>query len=161
MRNSDRPSQRPQSSPLGSAGRRRWAVLIVDPDIESARRLAAALSPNIFATVESGRAAFDAIQLRMPDLIVTELDLPDMPGVDFIARIHSTPATHNVLILVATRRTSVRDKIAAFQAGADDYLVKPLDAQQFVAHAQLVSRIMQVIGREPPAAPTRAIRPGE
>lgn len=161
MRSSDGPSQRPQSSHFGSAGRRRWAVLIVDPDFESARRLAAALSPNILAIVESGRAAFEAIQLRMPDLIVTELDLPDMPGVEFIARIHSAPATHNVLILVATRRTAVRDKIAAFQAGADDYLVKPLDAQQFVAHAQLVSRFMQVIGREPPAAPNRPTRSRE
>jgi DNA-binding response OmpR family regulator len=42
----------------------------------------------------------------------------------------------------------VRDKIAAFQAGADDYLVKPLDPHQFVVHAQMVSRFIQVIGRE-------------
>ena len=155
VRSSDGASQRPLSPRFGNAGRRRWSVLIVDPDVEAAWRLAVALAPNIIAIVESARAAFDAIQLRMPDLIVTELDLPDMPGAEFISRIHSTPATHNVLLLVATRRTAVSDKIAAFQAGADDYLVKPLEPQQFVAHAQLVSRFLQVIGREPPAAPTR------
>src|SRR5215469_10821936 len=153
VRSSGGAGQPPQSSHPGRTGRRVWTVLIVDPDIEGARRLAAALAPNIIAIVGSARAAFDAIQLRMPDLIVTELDLPDMPGAEFIARIHSTPATHNVLLLVTTRRTSVRDTIAAFQAGADDYLVKPLDPQQFVAHAQLVSRFLQVIGREPPALP--------
>jgi DNA-binding response OmpR family regulator len=132
----------------GMARGRPWAVLIVDPDIEGGRRLAAALAPNATAVVGSARAALDAIRARIPDLIVTELNLPDMPGIDFIARVHDVPATHNVLLLVATQRGSVRDKIAAFQAGADDYLVKPVDAQQFIAHVQLVSRFLQVLGRD-------------
>jgi two-component system, OmpR family, response regulator len=153
VRSSGGAGQPPQPSHSGRTGRPAWTVLIVDPDADGARRLAAALAPNIIAIVGSARAAFDAIQVRMPDLIVTELDLPDLPGVEFIARIHAAPATHNVLLLVATRRTAVRDKIAAFQAGADDYLVKPLSPEQFVAHAQLVSRFLQVIGREPPALP--------
>jgi DNA-binding response OmpR family regulator len=123
-------------------------VLIVDPDIEGGRRLAAALAPRAAAVVSSAHAAFEAIRSRMPDLIVVELTLPDMSGIDFIARVHAAPATRNVLLLVATQRGSVRDKIAAFQAGADDYLVKPLDAQQFIAHVQLVSRFLQVLGRE-------------
>jgi two-component system, OmpR family, KDP operon response regulator KdpE len=161
MRNSDEAGQRSQSAHLGRAGRRAWTVLIVDPDVEGARRLAVSLAPNIVAIVGSARAAFEAIQSRIPDLIVTELDLPDMPGAEFILRIHSTPATHNVLLLVATRRTAVSDKIAAFQAGADDYLVKPLTPQQFVAHAQLVSRFLQVIGRELPGPPTQSSSPGE
>jgi DNA-binding response OmpR family regulator len=128
-------------------GRRPWAVLIVDPDIEGGHRLADA-SRHAAAVVGSARAALEAIRLRMPDLIVTELNLPDMPGIDFIARVHDVPATHNVLLLVATQRGSVHDKIAAFQAGADDFLVKPVDAQQFIAHVQLVSRFLQVLGRD-------------
>ncbi len=127
---------------------RRWTILIVDPDQEAGKRLADSLAPSITAVVGSARAALEAMRFRMPDLIVTELDLPDISGIEFIARIHSAPATRHVLLLVATRRTSVRDKVAAFQAGADDYLVKPLNPQQFVDHVQLVSRFIQVIGRE-------------
>jgi DNA-binding response OmpR family regulator len=123
-------------------------VLIVDPDIEGGRRLAAALAPSATAVVGTARAAFEAIRVRMPDLVVAELELPDMQGIDFIARVHAAPATRNVLLLVATQRTSVRDKIAAFQAGADDYLVKPVGSQQFIAHVQLISRFLQVLGRE-------------
>jgi DNA-binding response OmpR family regulator len=136
--------------PTPAPGRkeRRWTILIVDPDQESGRRLAEALTPNVTAVVGSARAALDAMRYRMPDLIVTELDLPDVSGIEFIARIHAAPATRHVLLLVATHRTAVRDKVAAFQAGADDYLVKPLHPQQFVDHVQLVSRFIQVIGRE-------------
>lgn len=159
-RTTDAAGQQPLTSRsmTTGTGRRPWTVLIVDPDIEGAQRLAAALAPNLIAVVDSARAAYEAIQAKMPDLIVTELDLPDMSGVEFIARIHSTPATRNVLLLVATRRTSVGDKIMAFQAGADDYLVKPLDPQHFVTHAQLVSRFLQVIGRDPLTG--HATRPG-
>jgi DNA-binding response OmpR family regulator len=129
-------------------GRRPWTILIIDPDHDARKRLAEALAPNITAVVGSAHAAWEAIQLRLPDLIVTELDLPDASGIELIARLHAAPATRHVLVLVATTRSSVRDKIAAFQAGADDYLVKPLDPQQFLVHAQMVSRFIQVIGRE-------------
>ncbi|HZC79033.1 MAG TPA: hypothetical protein VE258_14875, partial [Ktedonobacterales bacterium] len=57
----------------GMARGRPWAVLIVDPDIEGGRRLAAALAPSVTAVVGSARAALDAIRARIPDLIVTEL----------------------------------------------------------------------------------------
>lgn len=157
-RTNDAAGRQPLLSRSMTTGRRPWTVLIVDPDIEGARRLAAALAPNLIAIVDSARAAYEAIQVKPPDLIVTELDLPDIPGVEFIARIHSAPATRSVLVLVATRRASVGDKIMAFQAGADDYLVKPLDPQEFVTHAQLVSRFLQVIGRDPLTG--HATRPG-
>ncbi|HEV2236883.1 MAG TPA: response regulator [Ktedonobacterales bacterium] len=145
MKNGGGP-ERPTPGP--GRNQRRWTILIIDPDHEAGRSLANALAPNVTAVVGSARAALDAMRFRMPDLIVTELDLPDASGIEFIARIHGTPATRHVLLLVATRRTAVRDKVAAFQAGADDYLVKPLNPQQFVDHVQLVSRFIQVIGRE-------------
>jgi DNA-binding response OmpR family regulator len=124
-------------------------VLIVEPDVETARRVAAALASSAeVGVVRSAREAVTAIQLRIPDLMVTELDLPDATGVQLIAYVHNAPATRHMLLLVLTRRTSVRDKIAAFQAGADDYLVKPVDPRQVVEHVHLLSRFQQTIGRE-------------
>lgn len=123
------------------------AVLFIDPDTESAERLSRALrGVSAVAVVSTAQAAAAAINTRMPNLIVLELDLPDASGFDFITHVHNMPATRNVLIMVVTSRTAVHDKITAFQAGADDYLVKPVDAQQFAIHVQLLSRFRQVIG---------------
>jgi DNA-binding response OmpR family regulator len=121
------------------------AVLFVDPDMEGAERLARAL-PNLsaFAVVPTAQAALSAIAVRVPDLVVSEIDLPDGNGVQLLARIHGAAATRRVLLMVLTHRATVRDKIAAFQAGADDFLVKPVDADQLATHVRLVSRFRQV-----------------
>ena len=122
------------------------AVLIVDPDAENANRLAKAISARcVVAVAGSAQQALATMRQRMPDLVVTELDLPDANGLEFITTIHSTPATRNVLLMVVTRRTAIRDKIAAFQAGADDYLVKPVEGQLFEIHVQLLSRFRQTL----------------
>lgn len=132
----------------GGGSRQPLAVLFVDPDLERTTRLAQDLPrPLDYRIVPSARAALQAIQTRMADLIVTELNLPDANGADFIKHIHETPQTRNILILALTARTSVRDKIAAFQAGADDYLVKPISAQELAVHMHLLSRFQRVIGR--------------
>ena len=122
------------------------SVLFVDPDVEGAERLAGVLRrSNAVAVVASATAAFAAMAARMPSLIVTELDLPDASGLDLLASLRQNSATRNVLLMVVTRRSGVRDKILAFQAGADDYLVKPLSPQQFEMHVQLLSRFRQVL----------------
>lgn len=123
------------------------AVLFIDPDTESAERLSRALrGVSAVAVVPTAQAATTAMNTRMPNLIVLELDLPDASGFDLITHLHNAPATRNVLVMVVTSRTSVRDKITAFQSGADDYMVKPVDPQQFAVHVQLLSRFRQVIG---------------
>lgn len=123
------------------------SVLFIDPDRDHAESLARGLRGRYaLAVVGSAKQAQSAISLRTPDLIVTELDLPDASGIDLVRAIHSAPATRNVLILVVTLRTGVKDKIAAFQAGADDYMVKPVDPEQFETHVLLVSKFRKVIG---------------
>jgi DNA-binding response OmpR family regulator len=124
-------------------------VLFIDPDREGAALLARPLrSRHAIAITESAQQAQAAISARTPDLIVMELDLPDANGLDFLRALHAAPATRNVLILVVTRRTGVRDKIAAFQAGADDVLVKPMDPEQFATHVLLVSKFRKVLGQQ-------------
>jgi DNA-binding response OmpR family regulator len=122
------------------------AVLFVDQDVAGARRLASALqSWCAIAVVPTAQAAQAAMRHRMPDLVVTELDLPDTTGFHLMATLRGSPATRHVLLLVVTRRAAVRDKIAAFQAGADDYLVKPVEPDQFETHVLLVSKFRRII----------------
>lgn len=121
------------------------SVLFVDPDLAFAERLAGVLRGRCaVAVVPTAKAAIAAMMVRMPNLVVMELDLPDRSGVEMLSTLRSSPATHNVLLLVVTRRNSVPDKVAAFQAGADDYLVKPIEPVQFAMHVQLLSKFRQI-----------------
>ncbi len=122
------------------------AVLFIDPDTASAERLARPLRGRYAtAIVPSAQAAQAAMSVRMPDLVVTEIDLPDANGLSILARLRTTPETQHVLLMVVTSRSSVNDKIAAFQAGGDDYLVKPVDPEKFETHLLLISRFRKVI----------------
>lgn len=123
------------------------AVLFVDPDLTGAQRLADAIKDRyVTHIVSTARMAWATLQRSLPVVVVTELDLPDVSGLELIRIIHTTPATRHVISMVTTARTDIRDKVAAFQAGADDFLVKPIDPQQFQTHLQLVARFRRVLG---------------
>lgn len=132
------------ANPIQSA-RNALSVLFVDPDVSFAERLASVLRATCaVAVVPTAQAAIAAMKARMPNIIVTELDLPDRPGLELLATLREAPATRNVLLLVVTARRGVADKVAAFQAGADDYLVKPVDPLRFETHVQLLSKFRQI-----------------
>src|SRR5262249_25462960 len=111
------------------------AVLFVDPDTAGAQALANTIRDR-YATAVGGSAheAYEAMRYQMPTLIVCELRLPDMNGPDFLARIRSHPTTRHVLLLVVSAARGLQDKVRAFQAGADDFLVKPVEPATFVSH---------------------------
>jgi DNA-binding response OmpR family regulator len=117
-------------------------ALFVDPDVASAERLAGALRAR-WATkvVASAQEAKAALRVSQPWLVVTELDLPDMRGLDLLAALHDQPLTRHVMLMIVTTRRMISDKIAGFQAGADDYLVKPVDGELFALHVELLSHL--------------------
>ena len=123
------------------------AVLFIDADVAGAEQLAHALRhTRAVAIAPSWQAAKLAIGERVPNLIVLDLDLPDAPGLDVIGWLHRTPALRHILLVVTTHRSRVQDKISAFQAGADDYLVKPVLPTQFAQHIERLSYFRQVLG---------------
>jgi DNA-binding response OmpR family regulator len=117
-------------------------ALFVDPDVASAERLAGALraywATQVVATAQEAKAVLSVSQ---PWLVVTELDLPDMRGLDLLISLHDHPLTRHVMLMIVTKRRMISDKIAGFQAGADDYLVKPVDRELFTLHVELLSRL--------------------
>ena len=121
-------------------------VLVVDPDVASAARLANALRPqHLVVVVGSAQEALAQVDRRVPDLIVTEIDLPDADGLELVARWHVAPATRHALLMIVTTRRSVQDKIAGLQAGADDYLIKPVELPQLLTHVAAISRFRRLI----------------
>ncbi|HEY7835539.1 MAG TPA: response regulator [Ktedonobacterales bacterium] len=114
-------------------------ILFVDPDRSGVERLVRAV-PTVRATAIAATAneAMSAIQAQMPQLVVLELALAGTSGIELIRYLHQQPATQHLLIIVVTTRSSVPDKVAAFQAGADEYLVKPVDPEIFALRVRLL-----------------------
>jgi DNA-binding response OmpR family regulator len=104
-----------------------WTVVVVDPDPFYQRQIALALQQSFRCLPASTlREAQQLIRRERPGLVILELDLPDGDGIDLIQSLQADPLLKQALIACITRRKSVQDKIRAFRAGADDYLVKPL-----------------------------------
>jgi two-component system cell cycle response regulator len=123
------------------------AVLFVDPDRAGAQLLANTIRDRYAtAVVGSAREAYAAMRYQTPTLIVCELRLPDINGADFLAQLRAHPATRHILLMVVSSTRSLQDKVRAFQAGADDFLVKPVDPATFLAHFLSVIRFRQIVG---------------
>jgi PleD family two-component response regulator len=130
-----------------SSSRSPLTVLFVGPDRSRSEQLAEALRATCrIGMVSSAGQALDVLSTEPPDLIITELNLPDGSGVEFIQRVHSDRRTKDVLIMVVAGRSSVNDKIAALLAGADDFLVRP-SQEQFAMKVRLLGRFRRTIGR--------------
>ena len=114
-------------------------ILIVDDEPAIQRFLKTALSDGEFtlSQAENGHAALAATVAVKPDVILLDLGLPDLDGVEVIARIRQWS---QVPILVLSVRDREADKIRALDAGADDYLTKPFGLGELLARIRVMLR---------------------
>jgi DNA-binding response OmpR family regulator len=115
-------------------------LLLVEDDRSLAAGLSLALRNKGFAVnhVARGDHALLAIRTDPPDLMILDLGLPDMDGLDVLRQLRSTNRALPVLILTARDTTS--EKIAGLDLGADDYLAKPFDIDELDARLRAMSR---------------------
>lgn len=123
-------------------------VLIVDDEIAIQRFLRVALNGQGFIVSEAnnGQAALQAITINRPDLVILDLGLPDMDGVEVTRR---TREWSKVPIIILSVREQEEDKIAALDAGADDYLTKPFGMGELLARIRTVLRRQTTGNTEP------------
>ena len=88
-------------------------------------------------TVGDGLAALDEVERRKPDLIVLDIMLPEIDGLEVTRRVRARGDTP--IIMLTARKTEV-DRIAGLEMGADDYVVKPFSAQELVSRVRAVLR---------------------
>ena len=114
-------------------------VLVVDDEPQIRRALRTSLEAHGYEaeSVGTGGEAVVGVADRPPDLVLLDLGLPDLDGTDVIARIR---AFSKVPIIVLSVRESQRDKVAALDAGADDYVTKPFGMEELLARARVVLR---------------------
>ena len=79
-----------------------------------------------------------------PDVLICEAYIGQESGLELCRFIRSTPSLYYLPIMILTSRATLQDKIAGFEAGADDYVVKPFDAPHLVARIRLLSRIKRL-----------------
>jgi two-component system KDP operon response regulator KdpE len=114
-------------------------VLLVDDDAALLRALSINLRARSYdvTLAQTGQAALAAAAKRLPDLVVLDLGLPDMDGAEVIAGLRGW--TH-VPILVLSAREAQGAKVAALDAGADDYVVKPFGMDELLARMRAALR---------------------
>ena len=115
-------------------------VAIVDDDsaIRSALGRALRMENYDVELFEDGTSALKSIQLRAPDAIVLDLQLPDIDGLEICRRIRRSGDTTPILMLTA--RNAVNDRVEGLDVGADDYLVKPFDLAELLARLRALLR---------------------
>lgn len=129
-----------------SAGREHsLRVLVVDPNTTARTHVQLALSDGYTVRfVADMQEAVEALHQQLPDLLVSEVDLPVENGLTLCEYVRSLPEGVHLPIMLLTGRASIQDKVAGFQAGADDYVVKPLDPRLFFARVRLLCRIKSI-----------------
>jgi two-component system KDP operon response regulator KdpE len=114
-------------------------VLLIDDEPPIRRLLRTALGAHGYRLLESatGEDGLQQAATRLPDLIIVDLGLPDIDGVEVIRRLREWSATP---IIVLSARGQERDKIEALEAGADDYVSKPFGVGELVARMRVALR---------------------
>jgi two-component system response regulator MprA len=115
-------------------------IAIVDDDgaIRTALGRALRMEDYEVELFEDGMSALKSIQLRAPDAIVLDLQLPDIDGLEICRRIRR--AGDSTPILMLTARDAVNDRVEGLDVGADDYLVKPFDLAELLARLRALLR---------------------
>src|SRR4051812_27817110 len=130
-------------------------VLIVDDEPNIVGTLSSLLRTRGYdvQSAMTGRAALDVVDRDKPDLIILDLGLPDLAGVEVCRQIRQTSSTP---IVVLSARDAEGDKVNALDAGADDYVTKPFGAEELLARIRVALRRV-----EAPSAAAGPILRGE
>ncbi len=133
-------------------------ILVVDDDLDTLRLVGMMLERQGYTIVaaSNGNQAIIMAQSEHPDLILLDVMMPDIDGVEVTRRLRSNAVTKDVPIIMFTAKTQVEDKILGFEAGADDYLTKPTQPRELFAH---VKAVLARTAKARPAAPAQAAAP--
>jgi PAS domain S-box-containing protein len=130
----------PQAGPAGDGAAGPppdGSVLIADDNADMRDYLLRLLQPHYQVTaVADGRTALDAARAAAPDLIVSDVMMPEIDGLGLVHALRANPRTAGVPVLLLSARAGQEAAVEGLSAGADDYLIKPFAAQELLARVR-------------------------
>src|SRR5690606_10953030 len=129
-------------------------ILVVDDDLDSLKLIGLMLQRNGYEVIaaNAGNQAIAKAANERPDLIILDVMMPDMNGYEVCRRLRKNADTKGIPIIMFTANTLIDDKVAGFEAGADDDLTKPTHP------AELASRVKAILARNVSQRPVSANR---
>ena len=114
-------------------------VLVAEDDAKQAELVRRYLQSEDHSVlvVSDGRAAIDHVRSRRPDLLILDVMMPELDGLDVLRTLRRD---YDVPVLMVTARSTAEDKLAGFDLGADDYLTKPYDPRELMARVRSLLR---------------------
>ena len=125
----------------------KYTILVVEDDKPVRTLITTTLKANGYRFIEAltGEEAILQATSHNPDIILLDLGLPDMDGVEIIRKVRSWS---NMPIIVISARSEDSDKIEALDSGADDYLTKPFSVEELLARLRVTQRRLAMLGAE-------------
>ena len=120
---------------------RRHSILVVDDDAATNDLLTLTMrrAGHEVRCATNGLEALRAIDVRPPDLVILEVALPELDGLEIVRRLRRRPGA-TIGVIVVSRRTAEHHRLAGFAAGADDYVVKPFSPRELTLRAAGILR---------------------
>jgi two-component system, OmpR family, phosphate regulon response regulator PhoB len=117
-------------------------ILIVEDEVDVADLLSHHLKAAGFSVeiVHSGKAALQSLKNQVPTLVVLDLMLPEISGLDLCRIIKSDPRTSQVAVVILSAKAEEIDRVLGFELGADDYVVKPFSPRELVLRLRAILR---------------------
>lgn len=135
-------------------------VLVVEDDKRINSFYKAALEANNYDVLfaATGKEAYSMITSQCPDVIILDLGLPDMDGMEILSKLREWSA---MPVIVVSARTHEKDKVAALDLGADDYITKPFGTSELLARIRTAIRHTRASLLSPTGAPVGTFVAGE
>ena len=135
------------ASRTGQADETRPKLLVIDDEqsIVDFIRLGMRYEGYRVEDADNGIAGFDLAQKLHPDLIILDVMMPGLDGLEVCRRLRENEATAEIPILMLTAKDEVRDRVSGLEAGADDYLTKPFSFEELLARVRALLRRQQRI----------------
>ncbi|MHA1536963.1 MAG: response regulator, partial [Alphaproteobacteria bacterium] len=118
-------------------------ILVVDDIAPNTRLLEAKLTREYFdvLTANSGEAALKLIREESPDIVLLDVMMPGLDGFEVCRRIKGDPASMHIPVIMVTALSQVADRVRGLEAGADDFLTKPIDDIALMARVKSLIRL--------------------
>lgn len=128
-----------------SPGVKRLRVLVADDNPELRGFIANLLAEDYeVATATNGREALQLAETSHPDVIVSDVMMPEMDGLELVARLKENPTLRHVPVILVTARASREEVVGGLESGADDYLSKPFGPAELQARLRAVCRLKKI-----------------